>query len=120
VGQCFGAAAGLLPGAELSKYPQGRELAENRTLSEYHKANITKWRTKIRTSAPPGTMLDARQNCGSRGKISTSPQRAWRNKSNSKPHLEQSMQEEQIREALNKHWQASAAGDGERGTRYLR
>jgi ketosteroid isomerase-like protein len=28
-----------------------------------------------------------------------------------KPHLEQSMQEEQIREALNKHWDASAAGD---------
>ena len=30
---------------------------------------------------------------------------------NPKPHLEQSMQEEQIREALNAHWQASAAGD---------
>jgi formylmethanofuran dehydrogenase subunit E len=29
----------------------------------------------------------------------------------SKPYLEQSMQEEQIREALNKHWHASAAGD---------
>src|SRR6204780_3611317 len=29
----------------------------------------------------------------------------------SKPQLEQSMQEEQIREALNKHWQSSAAGD---------
>jgi hypothetical protein len=28
-----------------------------------------------------------------------------------KPHLEQSMQEEQIREALNTHWRASAAGD---------
>ena len=28
-----------------------------------------------------------------------------------KQHLEQSMQEEQIREALNAHWQASAAGD---------
>src|SRR6202161_2726832 len=28
-----------------------------------------------------------------------------------KPHLEQSMQEELIREALNTHWQASAAGD---------
>ena len=28
-----------------------------------------------------------------------------------KPQLEQSMQEEQIRAALNKHWQASAAGD---------
>ena len=28
-----------------------------------------------------------------------------------KLHLEQSMQEEQIREALNRHWQASAAGD---------
>jgi hypothetical protein len=28
-----------------------------------------------------------------------------------KPHLEQSMQEEQIREALNTHWHASAAGD---------
>ena len=27
------------------------------------------------------------------------------------PHLEQSTQEEQIREALNKHWQASATGD---------
>jgi hypothetical protein len=26
-------------------------------------------------------------------------------------YLEQSMQEEQIREALNKHWQASAAGE---------
>ena len=26
-------------------------------------------------------------------------------------HLEQSMQEEQIREALNTHWHASAAGD---------
>jgi hypothetical protein len=29
----------------------------------------------------------------------------------SKLHLEQSMQEEQIREALNRHWNASAAGD---------
>ena len=29
----------------------------------------------------------------------------------SKPYLEESMQEEQIREALNKHWHASAAGD---------
>ncbi len=28
-----------------------------------------------------------------------------------KQHLEQSMQEEQIREALNTHWHASAAGD---------
>jgi hypothetical protein len=28
-----------------------------------------------------------------------------------KPHLEQPMQEEQIRAALNTHWQASAAGD---------
>ena len=28
-----------------------------------------------------------------------------------KPHLEQSMQEEQIRKALNTHWHASAAGD---------
>src|SRR5271155_2570835 len=28
-----------------------------------------------------------------------------------KQHLEQSPQEEQIREALNTHWQASAAGD---------
>src|SRR5437773_11572969 len=28
-----------------------------------------------------------------------------------KLHLEQSMEEEQIREALNTHWQASAAGD---------
>src|SRR6201984_1666337 len=28
-----------------------------------------------------------------------------------KQHLEQSMQEEQIREALNPHWHASAAGD---------
>jgi hypothetical protein len=28
-----------------------------------------------------------------------------------KPHLEQSMREEEIREALNKHWRASAAGD---------
>src|SRR5271156_4793449 len=28
-----------------------------------------------------------------------------------KQHLEHSMQEEQIREALNKHWAASAAGD---------
>jgi hypothetical protein len=28
-----------------------------------------------------------------------------------KPKLEQSMQEEQIRAALNTHWQASAAGD---------
>jgi hypothetical protein len=28
-----------------------------------------------------------------------------------KPHPEQSMQEEQIREALNTHWNASAAGD---------
>src|SRR5437773_12181234 len=28
-----------------------------------------------------------------------------------KLHLEQSMEEEQIREALNKHWQASALGD---------
>ena len=28
-----------------------------------------------------------------------------------KPHLEKSTQEEQIREALNKHWHASAAGD---------
>ena len=28
-----------------------------------------------------------------------------------KQHLEQSMQEEQIREALNTHWLASAAGD---------
>jgi hypothetical protein len=28
-----------------------------------------------------------------------------------KPYLEQSMQEKQIHEALNKHWQASAAGD---------
>ena len=26
-------------------------------------------------------------------------------------HLERSMQEEQIREALNTHWRASAAGD---------
>jgi hypothetical protein len=26
-------------------------------------------------------------------------------------HLERSMQEEQIREALTRHWQASAAGD---------
>jgi hypothetical protein len=30
---------------------------------------------------------------------------------NAKQHLEQSMQEEQIREALNTHWHASAAGD---------
>jgi hypothetical protein len=29
----------------------------------------------------------------------------------SKLYLEQPMQEEQIRESLNKHWQASAAGD---------
>jgi hypothetical protein len=29
----------------------------------------------------------------------------------SKLYLQQSMQEEQIREALNKHWHASAAGD---------
>jgi len=28
-----------------------------------------------------------------------------------KPQLEQSMQEEQIRAALNKHWHASAVGD---------
>jgi hypothetical protein len=28
-----------------------------------------------------------------------------------KPHLEQTMQEDQIRELLNIHWQASAAGD---------
>jgi hypothetical protein len=28
-----------------------------------------------------------------------------------KQHLEQSMQEEQVREVLNAHWQASAAGD---------
>ena len=28
-----------------------------------------------------------------------------------KPHLEQSVQEEPIRAALNKHWHASAAGD---------
>src|SRR6185312_5995310 len=28
-----------------------------------------------------------------------------------KPHLEQSVQEEQIRQALNAHWRASAAGD---------
>ena len=28
-----------------------------------------------------------------------------------KPRLEQSLQEEQIREALNTHWRASAAGD---------
>jgi ketosteroid isomerase-like protein len=28
-------------------------------------------------------------------------------------HLEQSMPEEQIREALNTHWQASAAGDAD-------
>src|SRR5258707_11485223 len=28
-----------------------------------------------------------------------------------KPELEQSMQEEQIRTALNTHWEASAAGD---------
>jgi hypothetical protein len=28
-----------------------------------------------------------------------------------KQHLEQSMQVEQIREALNTHWPASAAGD---------
>ena len=28
-----------------------------------------------------------------------------------KQHPEQSMQEERIREALNTHWQASAAGD---------
>ena len=28
-----------------------------------------------------------------------------------KPHLEQSMQEEQIRKALNTHWHASAVGD---------
>jgi hypothetical protein len=28
-----------------------------------------------------------------------------------KPHLEQSMQDEQIREALNTHWHASEAGD---------
>jgi len=31
----------------------------------------------------------------------------------SKAHMEQSMQEEQIRQALNKHWQASAAGDAD-------
>ena len=30
---------------------------------------------------------------------------------NPEPHLEQSMPEEQIRETLNKHWNASAAGD---------
>jgi len=30
-----------------------------------------------------------------------------------KPQLDQSTQEEQIREALNRHWQASAAGDAE-------
>ena len=30
---------------------------------------------------------------------------------NAKPHLEQPMQEEQIREALNAHWSASATGD---------
>ena len=30
-----------------------------------------------------------------------------------KQHLEQSMQEEQIREALNTHWRASAAGDAD-------
>ena len=28
-----------------------------------------------------------------------------------KPHLEQSMQEEQIRKALKTHWHASAVGD---------
>ena len=28
-----------------------------------------------------------------------------------KQHLEQSMREQQIREALNRHWHASAAGD---------
>jgi hypothetical protein len=32
---------------------------------------------------------------------------------NPKSHLEQPMQEEQIREALNRHWQASAAGDAD-------
>jgi hypothetical protein len=31
----------------------------------------------------------------------------------SKPQLEESMQEEQIREALNAHWNASAAGDAD-------
>ena len=35
-------------------------------------------------------------------------------KMKAKPHLEQSMQEEQIREALNAHWHASAAGLAER------
>jgi hypothetical protein len=30
---------------------------------------------------------------------------------NPKPQLEKTMQEEQIREALKKHWQASAEGD---------
>jgi ketosteroid isomerase-like protein len=30
-----------------------------------------------------------------------------------KEHLEQTMEEEQIREALNAHWRASAAGDAE-------
>ena len=30
---------------------------------------------------------------------------------NAKPQPEQSVQEEQIRVALNRHWQASAAGD---------
>jgi len=30
---------------------------------------------------------------------------------NAKPRPEQSMQEDQIRVALNRHWQASAAGD---------
>jgi hypothetical protein len=32
-------------------------------------------------------------------------------KMKAKQYLEQSMQEEQIREALNAHWHASAAGD---------
>jgi hypothetical protein len=35
-----------------------------------------------------------------------------------KPQLEQSMQEEQTREALNAHWHASAVGDTD--ARYLR
>ena len=37
-----------------------------------------------------------------------------------KQQLDQSMQEEQIREALNAHWQALAAGDADAETRYLR
>ena len=39
---------------------------------------------------------------------------------NAEQQPQQSMQEEQMRDALNAHWRASAAGDADCGTRHLR